>query len=223
MFTAPENISEDTSLRGRLISNQRNHSLSDQFRIAQELARSVFYIHAHGFVHKTIRPETILLLSNRSAEFGSAFLVGFDSFGKADGNTVQSGDSLWEANLYRHPKRLGLAPQDRYIMQHDIYSLGVCLLEIGLWNTFVTYEGDSNIAVPSSTLNVETDRVEPVSLKDHLVSPANEVLPRHMGNKYARIVKTCLTCLDKDNTDFGDESEYQDNSEILVAVRSSFN
>lgn len=88
-------------------------------------------------------------------------------------------------------------------MQHDIYILGVCLLEIGLWNTFVTYEEESNIPLPSSILNVETDRVEPVSLKDHLVSLANEILPRHMENKFARILKTCLICLDKDNTDLG--------------------
>ena len=28
-------------------------------------------------------------------------------------------------------------------MQHDVYSLGVCLLEIGLWRSFVAYSSDS--------------------------------------------------------------------------------
>ena len=38
-----------------------------------------------------------------------------------------------------------------------------------------------------------------------------------MGTKYARIIKFCLTCLDLGNEDFGDESEFQDNS--IFAVR----
>jgi hypothetical protein len=40
-----------------------------------------------------------------------------------------------------------------------------------------------------------------------------------MGTKYADIVETCLTCLDPDNTDFGDEREFQDADGILVGVR----
>ncbi|KAJ5763125.1 hypothetical protein N7533_001806 [Penicillium manginii] len=219
VFTAPKDSSEGTSLRSRLISNRLDHSLSDRFRIAQELVRSVFYVHVHGFVHKNIRPETILLLSNGQADFGSVFLVGFDSFRRADGDTVRLGDSFLEKNLYRHPQRLGSVPEDRYIMQHDIYSLGVCLLELGLWDTFVTYNDESNIPHLSSILKVDTDHVEAARLKDHLVSLADEVLPRHMGTKYARIVKTCLTCLDEENADFGDEREHQDKSGILVAVR----
>ena len=38
----------------------------------------------------------------------------------ADGRTLQSGDSAWGKNLYRHPHRQGLHPQDIYVMQHDI-------------------------------------------------------------------------------------------------------
>jgi len=44
--------------------------------------------------------------------------------------------------LYRHPERQG--PPDsmaeaKYNIGHDIYRLGVCLLEIGLWQSFVEY------------------------------------------------------------------------------------
>lgn len=34
---------------------------------------------------------------------------------------------------------------------------------------------------------------------------ARNRLPSRMGKRYADIVESCLTCLDKDNPDFGDE------------------
>jgi hypothetical protein len=40
-----------------------------------------------------------------------------------------------------------------------------------------------------------------------------------MGTKYTQVVETCLTCLDPENTDFGDEEEFQDADGILVGVR----
>jgi hypothetical protein len=59
--------------------------------------------------------------------------MGFENFRPADGNTYLTGDSNWERDLYRHPTRQGLCLQETYKMQHDIYSLGVCLLEIGAY------------------------------------------------------------------------------------------
>jgi hypothetical protein len=46
-----------------------------------------------------------------------------------------------------------------------------------------------------------------------------ELLPRRMGTRYAEIVETCLTCLDDDNIDFGNEREFVDTDGILVGVR----
>jgi hypothetical protein len=48
---------------------------------------------------------------------------------------------------------------------------------------------------------------------------ARTKLPRRTGTNYAEIVETCLTCLDDDNIDFGDESEFVDEDGILVGVR----
>jgi len=52
-----------------------------------------------------------------------------------------------------------------------------------------------------------------------LVALARRQLPKQIGSKYAIIVLTCLTCLDEGNTDFGDESKFQDEDGILVGVR----
>jgi hypothetical protein len=40
-----------------------------------------------------------------------------------------------------------------------------------------------------------------------------------MGDKYTDIVVTCLTCLDESNTDFGDDSEFEDADGVLIGVR----
>ena len=40
-----------------------------------------------------------------------------------------------------------------------------------------------------------------------------------MGSKYAEIVETCLTCLEPDNVDFGDQREFEDEDGIRVGVR----
>jgi hypothetical protein len=181
----------------------------------------VSYVHTYGFVHKGIRSDIILIFKDQESTLGSLFLVGFKTFRMADGRTLRRGDSAWERNIYRHPQRQGLHPDEDYTMQHDIYSLGVCLLEIGLWESFVTYNthGDPS---PSPALGIHPESPnlkKPFSIKEGLTALAKDVLPKKMGNRYAQIVVTCLTCLDEDNAEFGDKSEFEDGDGVLVAVR----
>ncbi len=223
VFTIPEGLEKPQSLRSILISANDNLSLSDRFRVAQQLATSVSYIHTYGFVHKSIRPETILIFHNQKSPLGASFLLGFEKFRLADGRTMRSGDCAWEKDLYRHPRRQGLKPEEDYTMQHDIYSLGVCLLEIGLWESFVIYDKGTDPS-PSPVLPViydpEKDEIKKAFLvKDALVDLAKQRLPSRMGEKYTEIVVACLTCLHKSNTDFGDDSEFEDADGVLIGVR----
>ncbi|KAF2495492.1 hypothetical protein BU16DRAFT_561777 [Lophium mytilinum] len=222
VFKMPDNMANPRSLRSSLNATDLKHSLSDRFQLARQLARAVCSIHTFGLVHKSIRPENILLFRDNSSTLGSAFLVGFESIRPEEGWTRLRSDLDWEKNLYRHPKRQGVQLQDRYIMQHDIYSLGVCLLEIGLWTSFVQYSGSS----PDRTSqgfkffdNVPDSVNTADSVKQQILLLAGEELRTRMGSKYARVVETCLTCLDEGNEDFGDETEFQDEDGVLVAVR----
>ena len=222
VFRIPEEFSEPRSLRSRLLEQNPHHSLSDRFKLACDLAKAISYVHTFGFVHKNVRPETILIFKTAASTIGSVSLVGFENFRTAEGWTLRSGDSSWEKNLYRHPRRQGPKPEDKYIMQHDIYSLGVCLLELGLWESFVAYEESRGIVSPSAALGLPTEHLGARGIsvtKDHLVSLARGLLPSRMGNKFAEIVETCLTCLDENNADFGDEHEFTDSDGILVGVR----
>jgi serine/threonine protein kinase len=212
------------SLRSILNSADVNLSLSDRFRVAHQLATSVSYIHTYGFVHKNIRPETVLIFQNQKSPLGASFLLGFEKFRLEDSRTMRTGDCVWEKNLYRHPRRQGLKPEEDYTMQHDIYSLGVCLLEIGLWRSFVIYYDEDSRPTPSPVLAIldgsEKDEIKKAFLvKDTLVSLAKQRLPSRMGDKYTEIVVTCLTCLDGSDATFGDDSEFKDADGVLIGVR----
>ena len=221
IFQIPkEPTNEPRSLRSYLCLNF-NHTLTDRFQLAKQLAKSISYVHTLGFVHKNIRPETVLGFPSRESKFGLFFLVGFEKIRLADGQTRKLGDSDWEKNLYRHPHRQGLSPEEVYNMQHDIYSLGVCLLEIGLWESFLSYEHDAPAPVPAAALGLTPESPEfkrPALMKDHLIALARE-LAKRMGERYEEIVVNCLTCLDEDNTEFGTQSEFEDPGGVLIGVK----
>ncbi|KKK21343.1 hypothetical protein ARAM_002631 [Aspergillus rambellii] len=216
IFRMPPGFSGPRSLRSCLQGTRTSDSLSDRFRLANELARSVGYVHTFGFVHKNIRPETIFLLQrNEDSSTDSAFLLGFDSFRTAEGKTSRSANAAWERCLYQHPSRMGSVAKEDYIMQHDIYSLGVCLLELGMWESFIEYDSKGDIS-PTSRLGEE---ISPQLFKETLLSMARRELKSRMGTMYSEVVETCLTSLDPGNADFGDESEFQDEDGIQVGVR----
>ena len=233
------------SLRHVLLNPQGAHgglSLTRRVRIAQDLARSVSYVHTFGFVHKNICPESVLTFTDQEATASATFLVGFGDFRAAAGDTFFIKDMAWEREIYRHPARQGEAPGVAYKMQHDIYSLGVCLLEIGLWEAFVGYTTGANprpkygqmhqdflqwlkeVAPEAvsgggqATFSLGLAGVVGDRLKDYMVHLARTKLPEKAGDRYAEVVVTCLTCLDQDN-DFGDEDEFTDADEIRVGVR----
>ena len=211
VFRFPENASgEPTSLATLIASaKQKRHSLSERLRIAQQLTRAVCYVHALDFVHKNIRPESVLAFRQNRSTLGSVYLVGFEMFRREDGSSRMTGDSSWERNVYRHPKRQGNHPETAHSMQHDIYSLGVCLLEIGLWQPILPLVADAKGTRPDSGNAMEVQQLTTLPLdqvKKKFESLANGLLPSVMGDKYRDIVVNCLTCLDDENVEFADTS-----------------
>ncbi|KAK4183352.1 hypothetical protein QBC35DRAFT_114760 [Podospora australis] len=136
-----------TTLR-QLLIDERDASLTAILKLAKQLVRSVSFVHACDLVHKNIRPENILVFPSPEQgqcvtppqlAMGESYLIGFSQFRNINLETNRLGDTAWHRNLYRHPTRQGICILERYVMQHDIYSLGVCLLEIGLWRSLVGY------------------------------------------------------------------------------------
>lgn len=226
IFRIPHGMEALKSLRAMLLRPDEHMSLSWKMLIACELAKAVNYVHTFAFVHKNIRPESVLCFEDPRGAQSHAFLVGFDAFRASAAGTVMGGDISWDRNVYRHPNRQGMDPSEKYTMQHDIYSLGVCLLEIGLWESFVEYTNEAEFYGPPQAKfgqfyynfrNWSSRKDERVSfsalafrLKDYLVKQAHTRLSQRMGDRYAQIVVSCLTCLDDDNEDFGSGVESDD-------------
>lgn len=229
VFDIPSQLKNPRSLRSLLTSSmgqQRpTYPLNERFGLAKRLARSVMFVHSSNLVHKNIRPDTVVLFQDETTHLGIPFLVGFEKIRSIDAFTQRMGDVEWEKNLYRHPNRQGLRPEDSYVMQHDIYSLGVCLLEIGLWTSFSCWSKEADCFEPGPDLDISAyihnrdQRGKANKIKEILVSMAMEQLPNTMGPKYAEVVISCLMCLDQGDNGFGHEEEFTDEDGISVGVR----
>ncbi|KAI1273865.1 hypothetical protein F5Y07DRAFT_375366 [Xylaria sp. FL0933] len=225
VLRTPSQLIKPRSLRDLLLNTQPE-SLSHKLRAAQELAKAVAYVHVFGFVHKGIRPESILSFESKQVDESSLFLVGFEDFRQEDGRTQRLGDNVAERNLYRHPSRQGVSPSSDFFMQHDIYSLGVCLLEIGLWRSFIEYDAkgqrmgvSSILGEPATDSKDDLTQFLMTTVKSNMVKLARTQLPRYMGTRYSKIVETCLTALDPENSEFSDTTEFEDADGVLVGVR----
>ncbi|CAI7569332.1 unnamed protein product [Penicillium glandicola] len=225
VFTIPPEMSsyDPCSLRSMLLDQTETYPLNERVHLAVSLARSVVFLHASRIVHKNISPENIIILRPGTGMLGTPLLVGFERFRFDWALSNKLGDNLWEKNLYRHPARQGLHPGEVYNMRHDIYSIGACLLEIGLWSSFVNYLNDQTVSsseLPiTNMLTAKNKRRAAVGIKSVLTGLAESHLPKIMGRMYTDTVINCLTCLDSDSRLFRDGSEFEDEDGILVGVR----
>ncbi|KAK3386008.1 hypothetical protein B0H63DRAFT_510658 [Podospora didyma] len=217
------------------------YRLDQAVQVAKQLASAVGLFHACGITHKSVRPENVLLFpfvcassssSTGGVPGGSAFLVGFDqirhnSFPNEARPVV---DERWSVKLYRHPETRGdsVTAQERNIMNHDIYSLGVCLLGMGLGETllFITRLKVQEKDRARRFLDLRPDDEFKVSDEDvalfnkaKFVKLAGRELRARAGDIYADVVLGCLTCLDDGNEVFGDEKALgEDKDGVVVGV-----
>ncbi|KAF4414310.1 hypothetical protein CGCF415_v009574 [Colletotrichum fructicola] len=89
------------------------------------------------------------------------------------------------ANLLHQPKEIAFRTPSchGWIFNkiHDIYALGVVLLEIGLWQPVLTLEKSGFSKVR-----------DPHAIKKHLIKHAEKRLGAKMGDKYQKVVLNCL-------------------------------
>jgi hypothetical protein len=226
VFELPTSSRKPRMLSDAIMSDQGKfygggRSLDSRYRLARQLCDTVFSVFTSGLVHKNLRTNTILLVVDEdkvddkkpfsapfSTELGSPYLTTWTLLRKATGLTSGPGASGMVENFYRHPKRQGIQPEQRYNFGHDIYSLGVCLLEIGLWHPFFT----SDSTVTLSALYKETavqlgyvkelhaDRNDqltwPAIVPKVLLHLAEHNIPQRMGIAFSQLIVSCLTCLE---------------------------
>ncbi|KAF1830817.1 hypothetical protein BDW02DRAFT_582587 [Decorospora gaudefroyi] len=155
-------------------------SLDDRFAMARSLVKTVAQFHSVDWLHKSIRSENVLFgYRNGRLDYRRPLLVGFEfSRDEKDRSTMERDDRL-DRNIYRHPDRQG-EPEKRFNALHDIYSLGVVLLELGLWRVAVGFEQ-------------EYQSMEAEQIMHSLVEHSQDRLPHYMGEEYTGAVLACLS------------------------------
>lgn len=115
-------------------------SLGSRFAISHALAVSVLNIHASLWVHKNIRSSVLVMSPAPNTHYPLRaarpipYITGW-GIARPEGEVSKyQEDRETVSNLYRHPKRQGL-PTIYFQAEHDIYSAGVVLVEIAIWQT----------------------------------------------------------------------------------------
>ncbi|KAJ9607287.1 hypothetical protein H2200_008360 [Cladophialophora chaetospira] len=167
-------------------------ALEDRFRLAYNLALSIMGYFAQGETHQYINSNNILLVGTREhmhrsslpKELRSPYLL---QSGQDFLSRVQA-EMPFSATIYRHPDHHIHASEE--VPAYDIYSLGLLLLEIGLWIPL------QKLWKPKYDRDIFMERVQRIY--------AHKLAPK-CGSKYMRVVLKCLQA--------PDELQYRNNYE----------
>lgn len=195
----------DKLLNSGLIKGLRRPSLYARLQLALSLSSAIHCLHQYNWLHKFLIPHFVTFFPlvgvnerTGSIELPEPYLTNFTQ-ARADNNraistkqTAFMGGDVTEnrkVHLHMHPDRWrckeGPAPV-RFSKQHDIYSLGVMLLEIGMWEP-VQKMGTISSALKNNSLI----QIRPAVIA-MLISLAQQELPFFMGERYVEVVVGCL-------------------------------
>ncbi|CAG9971469.1 unnamed protein product [Clonostachys byssicola] len=166
--------------------------LDDRVRLASSLAVALWSLHSLDWLHKSLRADNILFFPSAFSasavsptataalvpDISRPFLVGFDA-SRPDLDPALSLAPRRQpspvANLHRHPSSLRGLP---YCKAFDVYSLGLLLLEIGLWKCLQSYH---------------RPHYSPERWRDKVVLPVLVPgLGSKVGKRYKEVVEMCL-------------------------------
>lgn len=164
-------------------------SLEDRFRLAFNLASTVLHLHAKGLTHRNINSNNIFFFVHSvppEPDGGKLWKTGvirrpcLTSFDQFDEDVMDPHQEPLISSIYRHP-RIERGQRTRYQPAHDIYSLGLILLEIGLWMP---------IRSLWKTKYIRSD------FKQRLQTIYTKKLAAKCGSAYMRVVNYCLRAAD---------------------------
>lgn len=170
-------------------------SLSQRMKTAYAIITALENFHRIGWIHKAIRSDNVCFLvkdnsleavDNRKGDggdvdFSSPWLIGFEYARAGAAGSKLEEDYSEVRNLYRHPDRWG-RPAAKHTRAHDIYSLGVVLMEIGFWKAI-----DQVVAPPKPG-----QRRVAAAFRESLMRRLERALPHQTGDVFVAAVKACF-------------------------------
>lgn len=172
-------------------SNSATPPLEDRFRLAFTLGSTFNKFHGDDFVHKDVNSSNILVFrknkrqsaNSRALQYAlrSPSICSFDLFSDYD---IEPARTMPPLNIYRHPEDPKFTGEKNkaYGPQFDLYSLGLILLEVGLWQPL------ADLWKPKYTLTDFKQRVEDVYIRR---------LASKCGTTYMQAVRDCFWAADR--------------------------
>lgn len=177
--TRPYSLREVLSEQGSL----GRAGLKERFEIAKKIGRALLRWHTSEWLHQGIASHNIIFFHDPKTskiDFLRPYLCGFEFSRKA--NEISSTRTVADFSLdvYRHPNRQGL-PQLSHRIEHDLYSFGVILLDIGLWQSVESF------------FKVEESKPlpPPVDIREKILKNVHR-LHFYMGPEYTKAVGKCI-------------------------------
>ena len=158
-----------------------------RLQIAKKICSALSRLHAGGILHKNIRKRSVVFFctSFDAIPWDSPYLVNFDFSRPIREQTSYNFACDLERDISQHPACQG-APRESFTEEHDVYALGVVLLEIGLWSSARDIFTGENNGVPP------TKSTSPVRIQNRLRIAVETLLPVFLGHQYADVVMACL-------------------------------
>ncbi|KAM0287030.1 hypothetical protein ACHAQH_000715 [Verticillium albo-atrum] len=155
-------------------------TLEERYQASYSIALSLSLLHAVSWLHKSIRSQNVMFPVGQNGRplWSRPYLVGFD-FSRPDAvdESSEKPEQSARFNVYRHPSAQG-SPNEGYRRSFDAYSLGVVLLEIGLWRP---------------AWKMYKDGVTAEAFRNVLVEKSQAWLAHLMGAEYQDAAVKCLT------------------------------
>ena len=181
--------------------------LGIRFELAKKLMYSIVVVHTCGWLHKNIRSNNIFFFpprpsgkegfENNRKDIGRPYIMGYGQSRPDDvpessqhGKVMKDqyfsrhheGDSHVDTkpafNIYQHPDKAA-DPAHRFRHSYDIYSMGLVLLEIGLWQNLQASDNEG--------------WKDSYDFRKHVLKKLVPDLWGQCGSIYGGVVRDCLT------------------------------
>lgn len=179
----------------RTLFSSATPSLTRRVGLARSVASALMYLHSVNWLHKGLRSDSVLLplsekpgvLGMKGTNLNAPVLSGFD-YSRPDlpEEVTLHNPGKIAYDLYRHPDLLLMDSKIRAQKSHDIYSLGIVLLEIAYWKPI---EVILDIKLGQKTTRALVGKIRDQLVNDKSIRDAAEGL---VGETYAAVVWKCI-------------------------------
>jgi hypothetical protein len=189
-------------------------SLNTRILMSKKLAISVLYLHGVNWLHKGIRSSNVLFSYGQSPpDLENPQLSGFEySRPDASNQTTEHNEQDLEVDMYRWPTIHGQINQ-RSRKIHDIYALGLLLLEVFMWKPL-------HKILKLDLQQLDFEQVGDV--RKMLLTDRPGVLLKlrqKVGDKIHDLIRRCIQAEGQDGFGVFEQDEEQEENSGIVGLR----